>query len=73
MARVEVDEAPHRVPNHPAAEAQAVVLGQQVDLVEIAAPVVPRLSIYSVNGKEYLTSFVHSTVLGADISTFTLP
>jgi len=38
-----------------------------------AAPVVPRLSTYSVNGKQYLVSFVHSTVLGADITAFTLP
>src|SRR5581483_2554549 len=36
-----------------------------------AAPVVPRLSVYSVGGKEYIASFTHSTVLGGDISVFT--
>jgi glucose dehydrogenase len=37
------------------------------------AAVVPRLSTYSVGGKQYLVSFVHSTALGADITAFTLP
>jgi alcohol dehydrogenase (cytochrome c) len=37
------------------------------------APAVPRIALYSVGGKEYLVSFMHSAVLGADISAYTLP
>ena len=39
----------------------------------IAAPVVPRITPYMVNGKEYIVSFVHSAALGADLSAFALP
>jgi glucose dehydrogenase len=38
-----------------------------------AAPVVPRLVPYMVNGKEYIATFVHSGSLGADLSAFALP
>jgi len=38
-----------------------------------AAPVVPRITPYMVNGKEYIVSFVHSAALGADLSAFALP
>ena len=36
-------------------------------------PVVPRISVYAVNGKEYIASFTHFSSAGADISTYTLP
>jgi quinohemoprotein ethanol dehydrogenase len=34
---------------------------------------VPRISLYSVGGKEYLVSFTHNAALGADVSAYTLP
>ena len=37
------------------------------------AAVVPRISLYSVGGTEYLVSFTHNAAVGADISAFTLP
>jgi outer membrane protein assembly factor BamB len=36
-------------------------------------PASPRLSTYSVNGKQYVVSFMHSAVLGADVTAFALP
>ncbi len=38
-----------------------------------AVPVVPRITPYMVNGKEYLVSFTHFSTAGADISAYTLP
>ena len=38
-----------------------------------AIPVVPRLTPYAVNGKEYLVSFTHFATAGADVSAFALP
>jgi len=35
--------------------------------------VVPRITPYSINGKEYLVAFSHFSTAGADISAFTLP
>jgi len=36
-------------------------------------PMSPRLSTYSVGGKQYIVSFMHSAVLGADVTAFVLP
>ena len=38
-----------------------------------ATPAIPRLSTYSVNGKQYIVSFMHSAALGADVTAFALP
>jgi len=38
-----------------------------------ALPVVPRITPYSVNGKEYIVSFTHFSTSGADVSAYTLP
>jgi len=38
-----------------------------------AVPIVPRITLYSVNGKEYLASFSHFSTAGADVSAYTLP
>ena len=38
-----------------------------------ALPIEPRLTPYSVGGKEYIVSFSHFTTAGADISAYTLP
>src|SRR5579862_3503886 len=38
-----------------------------------AIPVVPRITPYELNGKEYIVSFTHFTTAGADISAYTLP
>jgi outer membrane protein assembly factor BamB len=38
-----------------------------------AVPSSPRLSTYSVGGKQYLVSFMHSAVFGADVTAFALP
>ncbi len=38
-----------------------------------AVPVVPRITPYSVGGKEYLVSFTHFSTAGPDISAYTLP
>jgi glucose dehydrogenase len=38
-----------------------------------AIPVVPRLTPYAVNGKEYLVSFTNFATAGADVSAFALP
>jgi len=38
-----------------------------------AVPVVPRISLYSVNGKEYLVSMTHFGPAGPDISAYSLP
>ena len=36
-------------------------------------PAVPRITPYSVNGKEYIVSFTHFSSAGADISAYALP
>jgi glucose dehydrogenase len=38
-----------------------------------AIPIEPRLTLYSVGGKEYIVSFSHFTTAGADVSAYTLP
>ena len=38
-----------------------------------AVAVVPRITPYMVNGKEYLVSFTHFSTAGADISAYALP
>jgi len=38
-----------------------------------AVAVVPRITPYSIGGKEYIVSFTHFSTAGADISAFTLP
>ncbi len=38
-----------------------------------AVPVVPRITLYSVGGKEYLVSFSHFSTTGPDISAYALP
>ena len=38
-----------------------------------AIPIEPRLTPYSVNGKEYIVSFSHFATAGADVSAYTLP
>jgi len=38
-----------------------------------AVATVPRITLYSVGGKEYLVSFTHFSTAGADISAYTLP
>jgi outer membrane protein assembly factor BamB len=39
-----------------------------------AVPTVPRLAVYSDNGKEYLVSFTHfNAAVGADVSAYALP
>ena len=38
-----------------------------------AVPVVPRITPYSVGGKEYIVSFTHFSTAGADISAYALP
>src|SRR5262249_36912507 len=38
-----------------------------------AVGVEPRISLYSVNGKEYLVSFPNFSQAGPDISAYTLP
>ena len=38
-----------------------------------AAPVIPRLTTYSVGGKQYIVSFTHFGTLGPDVSAFALP
>jgi len=38
-----------------------------------AIPTVPRITLYSVGGKEYLVSFTHFSTAGPDISAFALP
>ena len=38
-----------------------------------AVAVVPRITPYMVNGKEYIVSFTHFSTAGADISAYTLP
>jgi len=42
-----------------------------IDGEAIAA--VPRITLYSVGGREYLVSFTHFSTAGADISAYTLP
>jgi len=36
-------------------------------------PVVPRISVYSLNGKEYIATMTHFGTAGPDVSAFTLP
>ena len=36
-------------------------------------PTVPRITLYSVNGKEYIVSFTHFSSAGPDISAYSLP
>jgi len=36
-------------------------------------PVVPRISVYSVNGKEYIATMTHFGAVGPDVSAFALP
>jgi len=38
-----------------------------------AAPVIPRITTYSVGGKQYIVSFTHFGTLGPDLSAYTLP
>jgi len=38
-----------------------------------AVAVVPRITLYSVGGKEYMVSFTHFSTAGADISAYALP
>ncbi len=38
-----------------------------------AVAVVPRITLYSVGGKEYLVSFTHFSTAGPDVSAYTLP
>ncbi len=38
-----------------------------------AVATVPRITLYSVGGKEYLVSFTHFSTAGPDISAYTLP
>ncbi len=38
-----------------------------------AIPVVPRITLYSVGGKEYIVSFSHFSTAGADVSAYALP
>ncbi len=38
-----------------------------------AVAVVPRITPYSVGGKEYLVSFTHFSTAGPDVSVYTLP
>jgi hypothetical protein len=38
-----------------------------------AVPTVPRITTYSVGGKQYIASFTHFGTAGADVSSYTLP
>ncbi len=38
-----------------------------------AAPVIPRITTYSVGGKQYIVSFTHFGTLGPDVSAYALP
>src|SRR5579862_2572075 len=38
-----------------------------------AVATVPRITLYSVNGKEYMVSFTHFSTAGADVSAYALP
>src|SRR5579862_5399634 len=38
-----------------------------------AVPTVPRITLYSVGGKEYIVSFTHFSTAGPDVSAYTLP
>jgi outer membrane protein assembly factor BamB len=37
-----------------------------------AIPIVPRITVYSVGGKEYIVSFSHFSTAGADVSAYAL-
>jgi hypothetical protein len=38
-----------------------------------AAPIIPRITTYSVGGKQYIVSFSHFGTLGPDVSAYALP